>query len=135
MGLMYIKQQPGETVHHYWARFLLVKYKMTECCDQEIIATFWFNCREKGILNALASRNVQSFAELSDLVCKYCTMESARNAKHMRVDSTHAEKSRKAQAKHVYPRRSPEHEPTAKKNRSPAGHRSDLDELPDKPCP
>lgn len=53
----------------------------------------------------------------------------------MRVESIHVEQPRKAQAKHLYPRQSPEHEPAEKKNRSLAGPRTVLDELLDKPCP
>ena len=122
-------------VHHFWTRFLLVKDRMMDCCDQEIIATFQYNCRDRGILNTLARRHVQNFTEILDLVHKYCTMESAWKAQQMRVESTHAEQTRKARAKRVYPWRSPEHEPAEKKNRSLAGPRTVLDELLDKPCP
>ena len=35
--LMYIRQQSQETVHHFWARFLLVKDKIKDCRDLSIL--------------------------------------------------------------------------------------------------
>ena len=67
---MYVKQQPGETVWHFRARFLIVKNKMTDGCDKDIIEIFRQNCRDDGILNALAHRHIQNFSSLSDLVSK-----------------------------------------------------------------
>ena len=52
--LMYVKQLPNEKVHHYWASFLLVENRMAPCCDKEIIKAFQFNCKDEGLLNALA---------------------------------------------------------------------------------
>jgi hypothetical protein len=121
--LAYIKQQPGETVHNFWAKFLLVKDRMMDCCDQEIIATFRHNCRDEGILNTLARRHVQNFTELSDPIRKYCAMESAWKAQQMRVESIHVEEPRKAQVERIYPWRLSEYEPAEKKNRSLAGPR------------
>ena len=77
---MYIKQLPNETVHHYWARFLLVKNRMAPGCDKEIIKAFQFNCKDEGLLNALARCRIQSFTELSDMVRKYCSMENTWRA-------------------------------------------------------
>ena len=74
--LMYVKQLPNETAHHYWDRFLLVKNGMAPCRHEEIIKAFQFNYRDEGVLNALACRRIQSFIKLLDMVRKYCTMES-----------------------------------------------------------
>jgi hypothetical protein len=118
-------------VHHYWARFLLVKNKIIDCHDEEIIESFRFICRDAGILNALARRRVQSFAELSDMVRKYCAMESTWRLQQMRREPVPAPRPRKAQAKRAYARGSPEREPAEKRNKP----RTVLDELLDKPCP
>ena len=56
--LMSIKQQPQETVHHFWARFLLVKNKVKDCRDEDAIAAFCNNCADEGILNAIKSRRI-----------------------------------------------------------------------------
>ena len=41
--LMYIRQQSQETVHHFWARFLLVKDKIKDCRDEDAISVFCNN--------------------------------------------------------------------------------------------
>ena len=65
---MYIRQQPQETVHHFWARFLLVKNKIKDCCDDNTISVFLNNCTDEGILNALNRRRVLHFADLANIV-------------------------------------------------------------------
>ena len=75
--LMYIRQQPQETFHHFWARFLLVKNKIKDCCDDDAISVFCNNCMDEGILNALNRHHVMHFVDLAHIVQKYCTMESA----------------------------------------------------------
>ena len=52
-ALMSIQQQSQETVHHFWARFLLVKNKIKDCRDEEAISVFRNNCKDKGILNII----------------------------------------------------------------------------------
>ena len=74
--LMYVQQQPQETVHHFWARFLLVKNKIKDCSDDDVVSDFHHNCTDEGILNALDRCHIQSFTELSHVVRKYCAMES-----------------------------------------------------------
>ena len=51
--LMYVRQQPREIVHHFWARFLLVKNKIKDCRDEDAISVFRNNCTDEGILNAI----------------------------------------------------------------------------------
>jgi hypothetical protein len=75
--LMYVRQQSQETVHHFWARFLLVKDKIEDCRDKDAISAFCNNCTDEGILNAINLRNVSHFADLATIVQKYCAMESA----------------------------------------------------------
>ena len=75
--LMYVRQQPRERVHHFWARFLLVKNKIKDCHDEDAISVFHNNCTDEGILNALNRRRVLHFADLARIVQKYCAMESA----------------------------------------------------------
>ena len=42
--LMHIRQQSQETVHHFWARFLLVKDKIKDCRDEDAISLFCKKC-------------------------------------------------------------------------------------------
>ena len=74
--LMYVRQQPQETVHHFWARFLLVKNKIKYCCDDDVVSVFCRNYTDEGILNALNRRCILHFADLAHIVQKYCAMES-----------------------------------------------------------
>src|SRR3954471_10185772 len=75
--LSQIKQMPEETVHHYWARFLLLMNKIKDCHEGDAISIFCSNCTDKGILNAISRRNITRFADLASIVGKYCAMESA----------------------------------------------------------
>ena len=76
-ALMSIRQQSQETVHHFWARFLLVKNKIKDCRGEEVISVFRNNCRDEGILNTINRRRILHFADLATIVQKYCTMERA----------------------------------------------------------
>ena len=76
-NLSHIRQEPQETVHHYWARFLLVMNKVKDCREEDAISFFRNNCTDKGILNAISRRDIAHFADLAAIVRKYCAMESA----------------------------------------------------------
>ena len=73
---MSIKQQSQETVHHFWARFLLVKDKVKDRRDEDAISAFCNNCTNEGILNAINRRRILHFADLATIVQKYSAMES-----------------------------------------------------------
>ena len=75
--LSHIRQAPQETVHHYWARFLLVMNKVKDCREEDAISFFCNNCTDKGVLNAISRRDVAHFVNLAAIVRKYCAMESA----------------------------------------------------------
>ena len=74
--LSHIRQEPQETVHHYWARFLLVISKVKDCCEEDAISFFRKNCTDKGILNAISRRDIAHFSDLAAIVRKYYAMES-----------------------------------------------------------
>ena len=74
---MRMQQQSQETVHHFWARFLLVKDKIEDCRDEDAISAFCNNCMDEGILNAINRRRILHFADLAAFVQKYSPMESA----------------------------------------------------------
>src|SRR3954462_7366726 len=76
--LSQIKQMPEETVHHYWASFLLLMNRIKDCHEGDAISIFCSNYTDKGILNAISRRNITRFADLASIVQKYCAMESAR---------------------------------------------------------
>ena len=75
--LSQIRQEPDETVHHYWARFLLVMNRIKDCLEESAISIFCNNCTDKGIINAISRRKVTCFADLATIVQKYCALESA----------------------------------------------------------
>ena len=75
--LSHIRQEPQETVHRYWARFLLVINKVKDCHEEDAISLFCKNCTNKGILNAISHHDIVLFADLAAIVQKYCAMESA----------------------------------------------------------
>ena len=75
--LSQIRQRPEETVHHYWARFLLVMNRIKDCREGDAISIFRSNCTDEGILNAVSRRDITRFADLASIVQKYCAMESA----------------------------------------------------------
>ena len=82
-----IKQQPQETVHHFWARFLLIKNKIKDCCNEEAISVFRNNCRDEGILNVINRHRIIHFADLATIVKKYSAMESAWKTQAARWES------------------------------------------------
>ena len=67
-NLSQIRQEPEETVHHYWARFLLVKNMIKDYREEDAISFFYNNCTDKGILNAISHREITRFADLVSIV-------------------------------------------------------------------
>ena len=74
--LSHIRQRPQETVHRYWARFLLVLNRVKDYREEDAISLSCKNCTNKGILNAISRRDIVHFADLAAIVQKYCAMES-----------------------------------------------------------
>ena len=66
--LSHIRQEPQETVHHFWARFLLVMSKVKDCHEEDAISFFCKNCTDRGILNAISHRDISRFADLASIV-------------------------------------------------------------------
>ena len=79
--LSLIRQESGETVHHYWARFLLVMNRIKDCREREAISLFLNKCTDIGILNAISRRKITRFADLTSIVRKYCAIESVWKTK------------------------------------------------------
>ena len=75
--LSHIRQEPHETVHHYWVRFLLVLNKDKDSREEDAVSLYCKNCMNTGILNAISRRDIVHFADLATIVQKYCAMESA----------------------------------------------------------
>ena len=66
--LSHIRQEPQETIHHYWARFLLAMNKVKDCRKEDAILFFCNNCTDKGILNTINPREITRFANLASIV-------------------------------------------------------------------
>ena len=75
-ALLSTQQQSQEMVHHFWARFLLVKNKIKDCRDEDAILAFRNNCMDEGILNAINRHHILHLADLATIVQKYSAMES-----------------------------------------------------------
>ena len=75
--LSHIRKEPQETVHHFWARLLLVMSKVKDYREEDAISFFCKNCTDKGILNAINRCDIVHFADLAAIVQKYYAMESA----------------------------------------------------------
>ena len=123
---MYVRQQPRETVHHFWARFLLVKNKIKDCCDDDAVPVFHRNCTDEGIRNALDHRCIQSFTELSHVVWKYCAMESMWKAQKTQLEPA-AFRQCTARAKGMHPHEASDHKPVGNKNKPFSVYMSILD--------
>ena len=128
---MSIQQQSQEMVHHFWARFLLVKDKIKDCRDEEAISAFRNNCMDKGILNTINCRRILHFADLATIVQKYNAMESAWKTQAARWESS-APTQPLIQAKRPYPCNAPD--PIVKKYNSITGHGTVLEGWLDGPC-
>ena len=105
--LTHIRQQSQETVHHFWARFLLVKDKIKDCSDEDAFSLFCKNCTDEGILNAINRRHVSHFANLATIVQKYRAMESAWKTQATSWEPSVSTKPL-VQTKRMHPRRSPD---------------------------
>ena len=103
---MSIKQKSQETVHHFWARFLLVKNKVKDCRDEDMIAAFRNNCADEGILNTINRRRILKFANLATIVQKYSAMESAWKTQAARWEPS-VPTQLILQAKRMHPRGTP----------------------------
>ena len=114
-AIMSIKQQSQEKVHHFWARFLLVKDKVKDCRDEDAISAFCKNCADEGILNAINCRCIPKFPDLATIVQKYCPMESTWETRAARWEPP-APTQLPLQAKRAYPRGTPS--PTVKKHKA-----------------
>ena len=108
---MSIKQQSQEKVHHFWAKFLLVKDKVKDCRDEDAISAFCKKCADElGILNAINRRRILKFANLAIIIQKYCAMESAWETRTARCEPS-VPTQLPLQAKRAHPRGTPS--PTA----------------------
>ena len=128
---MSIKQQSQETVHHFWARFLLVKDKIKDCRDEDAISAFRNNCMDEGILNAINRRRILHFADLATIVQKYSAMESAWKTQAARWEPS-VPTQPLVQVKRVHPRGTPG--PIVKKYKSSTGRGTVLEGWLDGPC-
>ena len=84
-------------------------------------------------MNALDRGHIQSFTELSQVVQKYCTMESTWKAQKTQLEPA-ALKQYVAWTKWMHPSGASDHQSVCRKHKPFTGCRSILDELLDKPC-
>ena len=75
--LSHIRQEPQETVHHFWARFLLLLNKVKDCREENMVSLLCKKCTDEGLINAISRRDIVRFADLAIIVRKYYAMKSA----------------------------------------------------------
>lgn len=129
--LSQIGQRPKETVHHYWARFLLVMNKIKDCHEEDAISIFCGNCTDKGILNVVSRRDITRFADLASIVQKYRAMESTWKTEINFWDNP-ALNSNLVRTKRVHHHRTPGI--NTKKPKPSTGHGTVLERWLDGPC-
>ena len=95
--------------------------------------SFFRNCTDEGILNALNRRRILHFAYLAHIVHKYCAMETVWKSHTARREPP-AFKKPIGRAKRMHPNGGAKDNLSDKKIKSFTGHRTVLDELLDKPC-
>ena len=66
-----IRQEPQETVHHYWARFLLAVNKARDRREENVVSLFCKNYTDEGPLNAISHCDIVRFTDLAIIVRKY----------------------------------------------------------------
>ena len=129
--LSHIRQEPQETVHHYWARFLLVMNKIKDCREEEAISFFCNNCTNIGILNAISRREITRFADLTSIVRMYCATESVRKTEDKFWDNP-APNTTRVRNKRAHYRQAPE--PNIKKQKPSIGYGTVLEGWLNGPC-
>src|SRR4051812_29760825 len=129
--LSQIRQKPEETVHHYWARFLLVMSRTKDCREGNAISIFCSNCTDEGILNAISRRDITRFADLASIVQKYCATESAWKIEIKFWDNP-ALNSNPVRTKRVHHSKTPGL--NIKKPKPSTGHGTVLERWLDGPC-
>ena len=98
--LALVNQRRDETVRQFWARFLLTKNNILDCTDQEALVAFDLNVHDERARREFFRRRPRMFAELSDPVTNYCTIEDARlaNQEHQAPGSKITRVSKRRQA-------------------------------------
>jgi len=129
--LSQIQQEPGETVHHYWARFLLVMNRIKDCREKDTISFFYNNCTDIGILNAISRREITCFTDLTSIVRKYCATESVRKTETKFWDNP-ALNTIPVRNKRAHYRQAPE--PNSKKQKPSIGYGTVLEGWLNGPC-
>ena len=118
-------------VHHFWARFLLVKNKVKDCRDEDVIAAFHNNYADEGILNAINRRRIVKFTDLATIVQKYSVMESAWKTQAARWEPS-VPTLLILQAKRTHPRGTPSR--TVKKHKPITLHGTVMEGWLNGPC-
>src|SRR3954469_22328436 len=129
--LSQVRQKPEETVHHYWARFLLLMRRIEDCHEWDAISIFCNNCTDKGILNATSRHDITRFDDLASIVQKYCAMESARKTETEFWDNP-ALNNNPVRIKRAHRSKAPGL--NAKKSKPSRGHGIVLEKRLDGPC-
>ena len=117
--LSLIRKEPRESVHHYWARFLLVMNMIHDCHEGDAISFFCNNCTDTGILNAISRREITRFADLTSIVRKYCATEIFRKTEN-KFWNNPALNSTRVRNKRAHHRQTPE--PNIKKQKPSTGY-------------
>ena len=75
--LSHIIQQPGESAHKLWNRFLIKKNQIVDCPDAEALAAFKHSVRDEWLARHLGQEKPKSMAALTALMTRFCVGEDS----------------------------------------------------------
>ena len=75
--LSHIIQQPGESAHKLWNKFLTKKNQIVECPDAKALAAFKHNIRDEWLARHLGQEKPRMMAALASLMTRFCAGEDS----------------------------------------------------------
>ena len=75
--LSHIIQQPGESAHKLWYRFLTKRNQIVDCPDAEALAAFKHIIRDEWLARHLGQENLRTMAALTSLMTRFCAGEDS----------------------------------------------------------
>ena len=75
--LIHIIQQPGESAHKVWNRFLTKKNKIVDCPDAEALAAFKHSVRDEWLARHLGQEKTRTMAALTSLMTRFYAGEDS----------------------------------------------------------
>ena len=75
--LSHIIQQPGESAHKLWNKFLTKKNQIVDCTDAKALAAFKHNIRDERLARHLGQEKPRTMAALTSFMTRFCAGEDS----------------------------------------------------------